>query len=136
MKTKHKELLLEMINLSEKKETVTNYLELALDKMGGFTEGISSINKILRWLNPFWAKVHEYDLERIDIYTEGVNNDYIVNNMKKLFKYCQELNEILVLEEKYVSYNKNLTHSEIKELREFVEENTEKKLGSIYIRKT
>lgn len=135
MKAKHKALLLEMINISDNKEIDTNYLDKAMDKMGGFSESISQINTILRWLNTPLAIIHDYDLKRLSIYEEGLDNDYFIGKMKELFQYCPELEEVFILEEKHIIFNKNLSEAEIQEMRVFVEENLEKKVGSIYIRK-
>lgn len=132
MKSIVKELLLEIIQLTERKKTNTNHFKNAIEKMGGLSEIISQISLIKNWMHPLWVKVNNHDLHKLHIYTKDIDNDYYIGKVKDLFQFCPELNEVFFLEDRYISFNKNLSIQNIEELRTFVENNTEKKLGSIY----
>ena len=128
MKPIIKKIVQEMLDYVEQvefKETDL-YIKRADEKMGGFPGVGSRISEITRWMDPYYGKILKFNIQELNLYLEGTDNEYVYNEFVKLFNIVPELNEFLMLKESTIVYSESLSEDEISEIRQYVFDNTER----------
>ena len=115
MKLEIKELFDEMIDYKENHIFPKSHLKKAYREME-VTEFALSLSWLLLWL-----KQTKMTISNIEKYHFDHPNDYI--KYKSLFKNCNLLKDVFVLDNEDITWNTNRTNDEILEIRDYVHEN-------------
>ncbi|WP_299713078.1 hypothetical protein [uncultured Tenacibaculum sp.] len=135
MKTEIKKLLKEMIAyLSDpKKGGVLDYLNKAIELEEEKGDVSLSVSKLMNWLDPLMLKLPDANPEKIELIGEkGVDYDVVIRRFRSVFENCSELSLIFKLDNETILFNPYLTKEDIKELRDYVNENRKRKVTNFY----
>ncbi len=129
MKTTTKELIQEIIDYlpGAKSSRTFNYLSNADQVMGGYSELGPYLRDIKMWMDPFYDSILETNIDELQLIEEGYDNGYIYNKYIQIFEYIPEIADLLSLNEETITYNSELSQSEIDEIRTYFLEQTKRR---------
>ncbi|MGB0868730.1 MAG: hypothetical protein ACPGSD_03955 [Flavobacteriales bacterium] len=109
----------------------------------GFSEIVSRLNKLLRWIDPFYHKSYYLQdgstLNRLKLFSdlmEPEDKEEVYEEFKNIFKYCPELNKLFVLNSKFIRFNSSLSPEDIQEIYDYVSEINKRGKPLLYYNKS
>ncbi|MGG8496186.1 hypothetical protein ACQY1Q_07195 [Tenacibaculum sp. TC6] len=133
MKEIVRELLLDMINYISNQRDQLKYLG-KIDIDSEDDQYYHQIRDLVEWLDLRMMKILKLNPKKLSLTKENfVNPQRYVEKMISLFKKCPELNELFKLGDEYIYFNSTLSEQEQNMIREFMDENRERKVTNFYI---
>ncbi|SEC37066.1 hypothetical protein SAMN04489761_2803 [Tenacibaculum sp. MAR_2009_124] len=133
MKTIIRELLSDMLNYISDERGRLKYLG-GIDVDSEANQYYHQIRDLVEWLDLRMIKTLKLDPKKLSLIKENsVNPQRYVDRMISLFKKCPELNELFRLDDEYVYFNLSVSEREQNAIRQFIDENRERKVTNFYI---
>lgn len=127
MKPIIKKIIDEMIAYTDLKELTSEseFIVKAHNQMGGYPDLMPYVGEIVNWMDSNNDEFDDVDIRKLNLFEEGIDNEYVYNRYVGLFKWVPELTQLFVLNDQDITYNESFSDNDIFEMRQYVADNHE-----------